>query len=220
MKSILVLALLSVVLVGGVGITEAYEGEIKFDVDGTAHHSIEVREIKEFPITAEKIQQVFEMEQDMQIQQIVYGRSIPEFSNGTLSFLVLDDLRDTLVSVSENDFNSWQVTDKLISTTHTPADLGIFRTFLHEEIPATDSEGTGTVNAFYVVEKFSKTFEKNNECNEGLESVIKPNFSTVVCVTKDTRTSLVERGWVGDFDSVLNIKLSEIEKVYHSYKND
>ncbi len=58
----------------------------------------------------------------------------------------------------------------------------------HQAIEAFDSD-------IVVVDKLSKAYSKNNGCPEELEVIIKPDFSTVVCVTDNTLDDLTDRGW-------------------------
>ena len=46
-----------------------------------------------------------------------------------------------------------------------------------------------------VVDRLSKTYAENNGCPDKLKVIMKPTFSTVVCVTEDTQDELADRGW-------------------------
>ncbi len=48
---------------------------------------------------------------------------------------------------------------------------------------------------FVVVDNFSKAYE-NHHCAVSLSPVIKPNYSSIVCVTDDTQNKLILRGWI------------------------
>jgi hypothetical protein len=58
-------------------------------------------------------------------------------------------------------------------------------------IPQGKGEGSGIL--FTVVDDFGKAFAKNNHCKEGFAAVIKPNYSSIVCVSEETSHKLAQR---------------------------
>lgn len=55
---------------------------------------------------------------------------------------------------------------------------------------------SNSIGGFIVVEKYSKAVDQKGNCkNPELMKVMKPDYSTVVCVKHDTVSILKERGW-------------------------
>lgn len=46
---------------------------------------------------------------------------------------------------------------------------------------------------FWVVEKYSKSFDKINGCNKNFRLMAKPDYSSVVCVTGETYLKMIPR---------------------------
>ncbi len=65
--------------------------------------------------------------------------------------------------------------------------------FYQKDIGIGGSIGTGTVT---VVQQYSKAIGENGECKEDdLTLVIKHDYSTIVCTSKETKSELQNRGW-------------------------
>lgn len=100
-----------------------------------------------------------------------------------------------LISQSQN-FTISEI-PKTFKFSYTPQNVGIF-SFTKGAMSHTGVSSGEQTQFIAVVEKFSKAMEFNGQCKKPFPEfsfVIKPDFSTIVCVTMDTKQILKERGW-------------------------
>ena len=84
---------------------------------------------------------------------------------------------------------------KLFSQSFVPAQTGKF-TYIISTSFSPDDTGRKSTGGLIVVEKFAKSYVENNGCRDGFGHIIKPGFSSLVCVSSDTYQKLVQRGWI------------------------
>ena len=114
-------------------------------------------------------------------------------SDGYVYYSLYDD--NQLITNSEN-FTTNEL-PKTFTFSFTPKNTGIFSFtkgiwFNSDNSHKTESQGV------IVLEKFSKAMAFNGQCKKPFPEftlIIKPDFSTAVCVKMDTATKLKERGW-------------------------
>ncbi len=139
---------------------------------------------------------IFEVGEQITIQNKIFNDHIDSKQTGTLELLIKDYRSERIAeTVKIFDFEMTHKTSKMFEWDHTFTKTGVFSFESDVSYPGPYgvSEGFGT--DFSVVNKHSKTYAENNGCPDDLEIVLKPNFSTVVCVTESTQDDLIDRGW-------------------------
>ena len=139
---------------------------------------------------------IFEVGEQITIKNNVFNDHIDSKQTGTLELLIQDyRLGQTVETIKRFDFEMTHKTSKMFEWDHTFTKIGLFS--FESDVSSTSpygiSEGFG--KDFSVVDKHSKAYAENNGCADDLEIVLKPNFSTVVCVTESTQDDLIDRGW-------------------------
>jgi hypothetical protein len=100
-----------------------------------------------------------------------------------------------LISQSQN-FTISEI-PKTFKFSYTPQAVGIFP-FTKGSISHDGIWGGEQGQSITVLEKFSKAMKLNGQCKKPFPEfalVVKPDFSTAVCVKMDTKQILKERGW-------------------------
>ena len=142
----------------------------------------------------ETLPDVLEASKEIRIQQREFNDSPTQDNQGTIEFIITNTTDNLIKTSGIHEFSIRKNESELFSLPFTP-ELGLF--ILNVEtnylIPNTDSEKQ--TKTFQVVMEHSKAYSKKNGCDDGFTHVIKPNFSTVVCVTDDTQKTLRDRGW-------------------------
>ena len=118
---------------------------------------------------------------------------------GDAQFFVANTVDNSQISLSNFNFHVKAADFETFRVTHNPDQTGRFllTMVLSEEGNAGILDlSEEMTHIFYVVNGYGKVFKENNACpKEGHKPVVKPNFSSVVCVTEETKSTLVNRGW-------------------------
>ena len=71
-----------------------------------------------------------------------------------------------------------------------------FSEITHHAFDSRAPKGGSAFNSFYIVGEYGKAADEHGNCkNDELYRVIRPDFSSTVCVYHSTLTKLLERGW-------------------------
>lgn len=158
-----------------------------------------------------KLSPIFEIGKEVRIQEKLFANShfssVPRDSlSGTVDFMILDNPTQSMRYLDEDEYKivakftkefdlSTSSLPKLFSQPFMPEQTGKF-TYVISTSVSPDNTGRKVTGGLIVVEKLDKSYVENNGCKEGLVKIIKPNFVSLVCVSLDTSSKLLERGWI------------------------
>lgn len=114
-------------------------------------------------------------------------------SIGNIEFYIRDAQDNHRDILKTYDFSIKSGESEKFSAVYTPAKTGHVdvNVDINYLIPQGDTSKRSTL--LTVVDNLSKAFAKNYTCKEGFEIMVKPNYSSVVCVSKESSSKLAER---------------------------
>lgn len=114
-------------------------------------------------------------------------------SIGTIEFYIRDAQDNHRDVLKTYDFSIKSGESEKFTAVYTPTKTGYvdINVDINYLIPQGDIASSSGL--FIVVDDFSKTFAKNHTCKEGFEIMVKPHFSSVVCVSKESSSKLADR---------------------------
>lgn len=158
-----------------------------------------------------KLSPIFELGERVLMQEKLFAESSPSYApdgnlSGTVNFMILDNPTSSMMYLEENEYNMVEKfvnefdlnisnLPKLFSQPFVPAQTGKFTYVISTNLHP-DNTGGKTTGGLIVVDKFGKSYVENNGCKEGFAKIIKPDYSSLVCVISETHSKLVQRGWV------------------------
>ena len=158
-----------------------------------------------------KLSPIFEIGKEVRMQEKIfadsYWPSIPRDNlSGTVYFMILDNPTQSMRYLDEDEYKmvekftkefdlSTSSLPKLFSQPFVPTQTGKFTYIISTKV-LPDNTGGKSTGGLIVVEKFGKSYAENNGCKENFTKIIKPIFSSLVCVSLDTYSKLLERGWI------------------------
>lgn len=75
-------------------------------------------------------------------------------------------------------------------------EIGIYTFQFYQKLEFDRGSGGNNMGTFHVVEKYSRALDEDGRCTmEGFITVIKSDYSTVVCTSIETMRELKDRGW-------------------------
>lgn len=138
---------------------------------------------------------VFEVGQKVKIKSRLDNR-LEDSNQGTTRFFIQASHNTIVQTIKVFDFEIKPKSHETFETEYTFGDTGTFYLNIASRSSEPPSPEIGTAYAFSVVDQHSKAYKKNQGCNnENLRPIIKPDFSTVVCTTEETRIVLAQRDW-------------------------
>ena len=114
-------------------------------------------------------------------------------SIGNIEFYIRDAPDGHKDMLKTYDFSIKSGESEKFSTMYTPAKTGYIDITVDISYLIPQGKGEGSGILFTVVDDFGKAFAKNNHCKEGFAAVIKPNYSSIVCVSEETSHKLAQR---------------------------
>lgn len=118
----------------------------------------------------------------------------PNMSDGYAYYNIRESNR---LATQSHNFTISEI-PKTFKFSYTPSDVGNFQ-YTRGTVSHTDVFANGLTVTITVIDHYSKAMhESNGNCKSPFPEfklVIKPDFSTGVCVTMDTAKILKERGW-------------------------
>jgi|GEM_PF-2813362 len=114
-------------------------------------------------------------------------------SIGNIKFYIRDAPDGHKDMLKTYDFSIKSGESEKFSTMYTPAKTGYIDITVDISYLIPQGKGEGSGILFTVVDDFGKAFAKNNHCKEGFAAVIKPNYSSIVCVSEETSHKLAQR---------------------------
>ncbi len=164
-----------------------------------------------YSIDNKNISSVLEIGKEVRMQEKIFTNShfpsVPQGSlSGSVDFMILDNSAQSMRYLDESEYkmvekftNEFDLNTsslpKLFSQPFVPEQTGKF-TYVISTSVSPDNTGRKVTGGLIVVEKFGKSYVENNGCKEDFAKIIKPNFSSLACVSLDTSSKLLERGWV------------------------